>query len=683
MPQAAKNLKRVGEALQASRWTAEGIDRKYGTKVQLVIDGMARQYNDLHAYIRPRAEEISDLITKTNAQKIDSNALYRELTTGQNTDNPINKGWRTFFDGVIDDARALGIDIQKRENYLPTKLLPSDEIAAALTNRARELKDKGILDIANQAIDEKQLELLNKNPEVKELFASLDKLVPGKGDYSTKFLTAVDDAREGTIRNFGTARALKRSEDAGDLPDLIKDKDVGRLAQNWVESVFKSGVMRQSLMEIRDAADLMKRIGDQNSSRYLENLLADINGYARNGSIGKDLAELKKRTAAYMQEKALEQTNPVAKQLYQSSTVISDLGAMLHQTMYANALGSSTKQVVTNISSIITMTLPELGYVQGGKLASKALLKVANAYMRGQNIVVKSPEVARKLKVKVGDTAKVRGMKLVLQNEGLASSQFNDTLQRSIVQGLQSKGLPTGVKKAVGKFNNTAMFLFESSEVIMRGMTKYIADDLAKLHGTGAQDYETFLKTLPRAYRQAVDGAKTLQDRQRILTDYIVSKTVFNYNQASASEVARALGPGLSSFSRWPTEIGGAEANNFAKNGFTSGMADLLYRRFAPLWGLMLVSGILGIEDSDKDSPLYYFVRRDNLKYMSPLSSLASIFEGDVAPPILSIPAQAAKAAVTSDPAAAGKVVKDAARLYIPGASLYSSLVKEFSEDKK
>jgi hypothetical protein len=296
--------------------------------------------------------------------------------------------------------------------------------------------------------------------------------------------------------------------------------------------------------------------------------------------------------------------------------------------------------------------------------------------------VIRTPELARKYKVNVGDTVRIKNLRSILKNDGLASTQWNENLERTITNSL-TKSMPRmAVEKGVDTLNQGMLLFFEASETIMRNMTRYMAKDMAKMHGKGAKDYETFLDTLPRAYRKAVDGAKSPAEREKVLTDYIIAKTVFNYNQASASEVSRSLGPMLSSFTKWPTEIAGDTLNTFEKNGVTGAAADLVYRRFAPLLGLMMVGSLLQESEPDKDSLLYKFIRKGDLTYMSPLSSLASLFEGEVAPPIVSIPAQAGKAVVTADPEAGLKAAKEAGRLYFPGWTLIDSLYSMFSEEE-
>ena len=680
-PEIAPTLKRIRDATQASRWTAESIDRKYGTKLQMVLDGMGRQFNDLHAYILPRAKETSDLIKQTRAAGMESEDLYKALSTGAEADNPVVQGWRKFFDDALQDAKTLGVDIQARKNYVPVKMLPSDELSAALNKRVEDLKASGVLDLKNVAPDAEQLKELRKVPQVNELFKSLDILAPGKGDYQSKLLNVLEDARQGTVKNLGTARALQRAEEANQMPDLIRDRDVGRLAQNWVESVFKSGVMRQSLAEIRDYGDLMKRIGDKNANKYIQNLLADLTGMPRDGGLGKELSKIKSRIAADFQDKKLAATGK-GKAFYTGMEAMVNMAPLLHKNMYGNALGFSARQVVTNISAIATMTLPELGYIQGGKLAAKALIKTVNTLFRGEPTMIRTPELARKYKVNVGDTVRIKNLRSILKNDGLASTQWNENLERTITNSL-TKSMPRmAVEKGVDTLNQGMLLFFEASETIMRNMTRYMAKDMAKMHGKGAKDYETFLDTLPRAYRKAVDGAKSPAEREKILTDYIIAKTVFNYNQASASEVSRSLGPMLSSFTKWPTEIAGDTLNTFEKNGVTGAAADLVYRRFAPLLGLMMVGSLLQEAEPDKDSLLYKFIRKGDLTYMSPLSSLASLFEGEVAPPVVSIPAQAGKAIVTADPEAGLKATKEAGRLYFPGWTLIDSLYSMFSDEE-
>ena len=680
MPDAAPTLKRIRDATQASRWTAESLDRKYGTKLQMVLDGMGRQFNDLHAYVLPRARETSDLIKQTRAAGIEAEELYDALSTGNSADNPVVQGWRKFFDTALEDAKTLGVDIQARKNYVPVKMLPTDELAAVITKRVEELKGLGIVDLKNVAPDEEQLKKLRSIPEAKELLDSLDILSPGKGTYQDKLLNTLNDVRQGTVKNFGTARALKRAEEANQMPNLIRDKDVGRLAQTWVESVFKSGVMRQSLAEIRDYAELMKRVGDKNANKYLQNLLSDLTGSPRDGGLGKELSKLKNTISASLQEKKLQSTG-VQRQVYTGIEAMMNMAPLLHKSMYGNALGVTPRQVVTNISALATMTMPELGYIQGGKLVAKSLLRTVNTALRGEITTIRTPELARKYKVNVGDTVRIQNLRDVLRNEGLASTQWNENLERTITSSLKKGTARAGTEKVVDTLNQGMLFMFEASETVMRNMTRHMAKDLTKLHGKGVKDYETFLDTLPRAYRKAVDGAKEPAEREKILLDYIIAKTVFNYNQASASEVSRSLGPILSSFTKWPTEIAGDTLNTFEKNGVIGGMADLVYRRFAPLLGLMVVGNFLEQTEPDKDSPLYTFVRKGDLGYMSPMSSLATIFEGEVAPPAVSIPAQAGKAVVTGDIEAGYKAAKDATRLYFPGAKIINVITDLFEEE--
>ena len=66
---------------------------------------------------------------------------------------------------------------------------------------------------------------------------------------------------------------------------------------------------------------------------------------------------------------------------------------------------------------------------------------------------------------------------------------------------------------------------------------------------------------------------------------------------------------------------------------------------------------------------------------MSPMSSLVTIFEGEVAPPAVSIPAQAGKAVVTGDIEAGYKAAKDATRLYFPGAKIINVITDLFEEE--
>jgi hypothetical protein len=61
---------------------------------------------------------------------------------------------------------------------------------------------------------------------------------------------------------------------------------------------------------------------------------------------------------------------------------------------------------------------------------------------------------------------------------------------------------------------------------------------------------------------------------------------------------------------------------------------------------------------------------------------LASLFEGEVAPPVVTIPAQVGKAVVTADPVPASKATLEAVRLFVPGGGFIADMLKEYSSDK-
>jgi hypothetical protein len=90
----------------------------------------------------------------------------------------------------------------------------------------------------------------------------------------------------------------------------------------------------------------------------------------------------------------------------------------------------------------------------------------------------------------------------------------------------------------------------------------------------------------------------------------------------------------------------------------------------APLAGLIMLDQMTGWREDPEMS--FLVAGTKGMQQWAPVNSLASIFAGDVAPPIVSVPAAAAKAAVTADPEAAAKATIDAARLFIPGAKVYN-----------
>ena len=685
MPEVAPTLKRLSDVFSASRFTAEGIDRKYGTKLQPALDSFGRLYSDLHSYVLPRAKETSDLIKQTRtANFAEGDDLFKALSTGQSTGDAakdtVVQSWRKLFDDVREDASNLGLNIAYRKNYVPMKTKPQDELFASLNQAVDTLKERGLVDLRNVKPDKDVLAKLKADDLGKQLLDSLDKLAPGKGDYQTKLISVLNDTKTGAINRVIAARGLQRG--AEDLPDLIRDKDVGRLAQHWIESTFRSAVMREPIAQLRDTADLMKRIGDKNANKYLQNLVADLTGVPRDGGLGRELSQLKSSMAATLQDKALKATNPTSKAVYSSLNAFTDSLPLMQNVMYGNALGGP-RQVIANFSSLFTMTMPELGYLQGGKMIPKALLKTLNTITMGEDIIIRNPQVAKRLGVNIGDTVKSRSFRDILENEGLASSQRFENLEKAVSNTLRKTVGREMSEAGINNLTKLQLFLFEGAEKSLRLMTRQLGKDLAEEYTKKTPGAMQFADSLPRSYRKMLDAADTPQAREKILTDYMLAKTLFNYNQASASEMARNLGPILSSFTKWPTEVLGDSINTFQKNGVTAGSIDLIYRRFLPLIALIGLDQITGWRDAPDDSPVRYLVGKQGAAAWAPTNSLAAIFSGEVAPPIVKIPAGVAAAVTKGDPEAALKSTKDALTLFTPAGRWIDGLIKEFSDETK
>jgi len=676
MPEVASSLKRIGDVVTGSRYAAESIDRRHGTKIVPTLDAMSRKFNEFHAYLRPRAEEVSSLIKNTRAADLSTEDLYQKLDKGgkfgDEAKDAVLQSWRKFFSDAADDAGKLGVQIQKRQNYVPYAIKPQEELYTTLKNAADQFKTKHGIDLLNQDLTIEQIKEFKKMGGFEsDLLRSLDILSgdPKVKNYQAKLLGVLNDSKTGAINRVISARALERTGE--ELPSLIKDQDVGRLAQRWLESTFKAGTMRDSIAELRTASQLMRTIGDKRANKYLNNLVADISGMPRDGGIGRELSQIKANVAANLADKAMNATG-AEKLVYSGIQKITDAMPLMYNSMYSNALGYSPKQALANISALATQTIPELGYAFGTKLASKSLLNVLNDITFGREIIVKSPAVAKKLGVEVGSTVKTSSMRRWLENEGLASSQWNENIERAITNSMKKTWKGQIADSAIAAYGKLGMALFEATESVYRVMAADMAKQINKAIIKGDAEAGKFLDSLPRSYRKLIDGAKDEAASEKLLTDYIIGKTVYNYNQASASEIGRSLGPILSSFTKWPTEQLGDAVNTFAKNGVTAGAADFLYRRMAPLGALIMLDHLTGWRE-DPETALLVTGKR-GMQQWAPIQSLASVFSGEVAPPIVSIPAKVAKSVITADPQEAAKATTDAAKLFIPGAKLVNMI---------
>jgi hypothetical protein len=135
-----------------------------------------------------------------------------------------------------------------------------------------------------------------------------------------------------------------------------------------------------------------------------------------------------------------------------------------------------------------------------------------------------------------------------------------------------------------------------------------------------------------------------IADIEDQFADYIIAKTIFNYDKVSASNLARTVAPALMTFTKFPLNVMGDIVNSFSAQGGIPGLEDVSKRLLAPTLGLLAADTLLRAYGDDEElilgmTPRELASGKSNaglLRY-SNIASIPALLGGQWAsPPVLS-----------------------------------------------
>jgi hypothetical protein len=328
--------------------------------------------------------------------------------------------------------------------------------------------------------------------------------------------------------------------------------------------------VRDTIAELKQAAKIANTYGDKVSADYIVNLAKDLSGVRRGtfASWGKAKRAEWQTSMLKKADAAVSATgNKEAGELYRVLGAAPELLTTMNQSMYNSFLGLSPRAAIQNMTQPILATVPELGWAYGSKKllgAYRDLLHLGAGAEKG--LQVKLNEVtAPRFGKKAGDTISAADFRTKLLATGKSTQQFNQEMAREHSSHLQKYGAWRGAEKAFNKWNTASMQLFEGAENINRSTTSLMATSVARdlLGHTTPKDAEAaqvFVRNMGPAYRAEVGKALMNKDAGKVtelLSNYLIGKTMFDYNRLTMSEYGRFMGPMFSVFTKWPTAVAG------------------------------------------------------------------------------------------------------------------------------
>lgn len=674
--------RRLASKFSDAKPLAKSFDNRLGLSgdlsVERTLDKLSENHNLYTIRLGNTLETIGKLRKEARDLKLNEQDIYKALDTGDIGNLPkehVTK-WKTLFSNLADSAEKAGLKIDKRVNYVPYRRLSPVKYMRALEDRITLLEGK--VGKPLNKIDNKDLSKLRETDEFKDLENEINFLrgkVDDAEDFRFKLSSILEDGKANQAVLATDAFATKSR--LGEIPEFVKEKELGNLASKWVQSTFRHAALRDGLDQLNKIADIANSAGDEFTTKYLRDLAADIVG-SRSDTLAAQTKNLGNKFLIYAQRKAAKSTDPFVKRLWEGTGYLPEITNAMMRQVYPNYIGLNPKSVLQNLSSPILMHIPDVGYKAGSKAWLNSHLDMAKVLKEGIDIKL-TPELAGQLGKQAGESIKTKDLNLVLRNAGLLPKQWTGEMVDALRESLKSNKSIDMTRGALDKYTNVMMAAFEKSEQYARAITYFIGRRLAKDLMADPRMASEFVKNLSsRAYQRELSEALQrgdLDTLERELTRYLNSTNMFNYDRINMSEYGRYLGPLFSIFSKWPTSISGRILQSYMDEGAGKATRRNVQVLLAPFLALGLVDYLTKPEDSDIYNRI---LGRGGLRSWTPANSIAPLLEGG----ILSSPAfqsgSALARAISSDK---DQAVRKWANDFYDTFGFGSGLLRFFGED--
>lgn len=659
------------------KYVARDMDRRLGTGMERILDDLGQQNN---LYTQDLVEAITGLRRIESAMaatKLDPEVLYEALDKGMPDlltpeQRPVYDFFRERFSTQGDKAISLGIPIQKIENYVPKKMVPLAESILRVEDKLVEAtQELGENPLRKQWTPEAFANAMKQSTKFREYVRGVESIQStdiGPENLLVEARLASNPKTAGAKANLSPSASRER---LNRIPQYLLDRDPRRLLINWSQDTFKAARMRQGLSELRSVRNLATAAGQVDDADYVGKLISDISG-RRGGTLAAWTEAQRTAWQVSMERAAKAAATPLAKDAYTFLAETPGFLAGLFNQVYPNLLGLSPRAIVQNLMQPAFMTMPELGYSYGFRKLGKAYVQLLT-----------------------GDYRKILSKAVT---EGAIPAQWTTELRDAVRGGVKRGALYRVTEAVLDTWANIAMYLFEASEKVNRASHYLISKEIAQDVMRGDDGPKAFLARIPPTYRRDILTAAKRGDAdttEQLVRNYLIGKTLFNYNRITMSEFGRSMGPLFSMFSKWPTTVAGELLDVYQSRGVGKGSAEVARRYLFPIAIASGLGYLLFPEEMPRDSQkampapkvstgeqLFFGKPKSALirgpATGTPLGSVEGIVSGRAfSPPIVTFVRDPVVALLTADPDKLGKWAADSARTLVPGAGILRFMEKD------
>ena len=728
LPKQATWLTRMKNSLVDGAIVARWIDRRLaGSDVTVAMDKAAVTKRKYDLTMAAKIVEANDIRTRIKSSGVDETKLYRVMDNVNllekdgiqkavmagltEQEAAIARSIRLNFETAKQEAAKAGLKIEERKAYIPHVRVSTPETIRRINKEAKKAginidnpeTAEGISDLIKE-YEKYRAYVRSGNKADLEKPAGLDKFVAENEAFvnvinAAEYLSgqqikspldlgvAIRTFQNPTMLNRVAITEAERSlQRTLDMPDFIREKNVAKLYQDWNANTFRHTYFRDIIASLNKNRALAVKQNDKASATYINDLMQDLAGLREGTGLEYTRRSMQKFQVAMKQLADAAPEGSFRESIYETLGDSPEIFSIIAAQVYPNFLGLSARAVIANLTSPITMGLPELGGAYGTQKLIAAGLRGVNSIRAGREIKL-TPEFARYLNSKNyagrsnyvgGETIMVKGpasLTMASKNAGQMGPQYSSELFRSIQGGIKDKALYEIPMKGLEKWNNFSMYAFEKSETIIRTLMGDVGESVAIDLMARKPGAINVLNRMDKAYRRTVTKAMEAGDGaevSRLMQNYLVGRTLFNYDRISMNEFGRSMGPIFSVFSKWPSTIAGDIIDRFEEKGAMKGTRDVAIRYFAPLAFLATLDGMLEtMEVSPEQSDVAYrLLGKGGFASMASLNSVVPLLEGRVIkPPVIDAVAGALIALTqgADTPEALWKWANRTGQTFIPG----------------
>lgn len=613
---------RVTRFMSDLRYVTNSIDRRLQIRITPDLDRLSASFNRMTKDLRASAlllRSLHEVLLAAERKPTLAGAKFDMYTALEEPAEALAKytpaqqqaikAWRFGWESLRELANKRGLPIAKLTDdagnelaYVYHKAVDPIEFVKRMEQKGEELGVRlgRIVRDEHQDIPDEVLQKILTRAEAGDKpaveFVSGLKLVSGSAvknvTQARKAINEMSDtSRVGHNLETVAGAALERK---GEIPEFLRERDVTKLFMAYANSTLRHAHLRGDLDAMRGWANAVER-RDPISAEYIRRYVEDIVG-VRAGSAAEMRGEAGARIQLFLMRKARRATRPAEKAFYTAAARLPDLLPRVSGNMYSYYLGAKLHKVAENLTSPFTVGIPSTG-----------LHKSAGQWIAGTADVIKTfgrgPRGTKRMKEE-------------LIERGLMPADQPFEAHRWMREGLERSWFKRNGTAAMDGVNRLAMYMYQQSDAITRGITLQTSKRFAAGMRRGDPKAIEVIKHMDPGYQAEV---RELLARGEDPTDSIArwlnGYTQFNYNRASMSEYGRFMGGLFSTFSKWPTSTFGEIAYRVEaahdSGQWSPHMAKLAQKYFGPWIALFAVSRVIrdGITDGVDEQTLNPFSR--------------------------------------------------------------------------